>query len=59
MQGIMDKRVQVCQTAQDFPIDSCACHIFYEHWVQMQLVISLVPLDSASLIRLVGSLKAS
>ncbi|CAE6969546.1 unnamed protein product [Symbiodinium microadriaticum] len=24
----------------DFPLDSCACHIFYEHWVQMQLVIS-------------------
>ena len=29
---------------QDFPVDSCACHIFYEHWVQMQLVISKVPL---------------
>ncbi|CAL1146743.1 unnamed protein product [Cladocopium goreaui] len=26
----------------DFPVDSCACHIFYEHWVQMQLVISKV-----------------
>ncbi|CAJ1406303.1 unnamed protein product [Effrenium voratum] len=26
----------------DWPLDSCACHIFYEHWVRMQLVISQV-----------------
>ena len=34
---------------QDFPIDSCACHIFYEHWVQMQLVISKTPLGPEDL----------
>eukprot|EP00435_Cladocopium_sp_Y103_P020653 s308_g5.t1 len=33
----------ICVFGQyDFPVDSCACHIFYEHWVQMQLVISKV-----------------
>lgn len=30
---------------EDWPLDSCACHIFYEHWVRMQLVISQVRPD--------------
>ncbi|CAE8633048.1 unnamed protein product, partial [Polarella glacialis] len=32
----------VAQAQYDFPIDNCACHIHYEHWVQLQLQLSTI-----------------
>eukprot|EP00933_Yihiella_yeosuensis_P009555 TRINITY_DN11551_c0_g1_i1.p1 TRINITY_DN11551_c0_g1~~TRINITY_DN11551_c0_g1_i1.p1 ORF type:complete len:205 (-),score=16.74 TRINITY_DN11551_c0_g1_i1:245-859(-) len=39
----------------DFPVDSCACHIHYEHWVQFQFQLSAILNELPSLLAMKDS----